>query len=60
MFGLVGWSIAVPTLVGIAAGMWLDTNYPSRVSWKLTLLFMGVGIGFANAYRWMQRESEDD
>lgn len=60
MFGLVGWSIAVPTLVGIAAGAWLDSHFPSRVSWTLTFLFLGVGIGFANAYRWMQLENEED
>lgn len=60
MFGLVGWSIAVPTLAGIGIGAWLDASFPSRVSWKLTLLFLGVGIGFANAYRWMQQESEED
>lgn len=59
MFGLVGWSIAMPTLAGIAAGAWLDAHFPSRISWKLTLLFLGVGIGFANAYRWMHQESEE-
>lgn len=60
MFGLVGWSIAVPTLVGIAIGAWIDTSFPSRISWKLTLLFVGVGMGFANAYRWMCQESENE
>lgn len=60
MFGLVGWSIAVPTLVGIAVGTWLDASFPGRISWKLTLLFLGVGMGFANAYRWMHQESEGE
>lgn len=60
MFGLVGWSIAVPTLAGIGIGAWLDANFPSPVSWKLTLLFLGVGMGFANAYRWMTQEGEKD
>lgn len=59
MFGIVGWSIAVPTLAGIAVGAWLDARFPSRISWKLTLLFLGVGIGFATAYRWMHQEGEE-
>ena len=24
MFGLDGWSVAVPTLIGIALGIWID------------------------------------
>lgn len=58
MFGLVGWSVALPSLLGIALGAWLDSNWPSRISWKLTLLFAGVVLGFANAWRWMQQENE--
>ncbi len=57
MFGLVGWSVAVPTLIGIALGTWIDRTWPGEVSWTLTLLFVGVVIGCANAWRWIQRES---
>ena len=32
MFGLVGWSIAVPTLAGIALGVWLDTRLDTRIN----------------------------
>ena len=60
MFGLVGWSIAVPALVGIAVGAWLDARYSGRVSWRLTLLLIGVAIGFWNANRWMHRETEEN
>ncbi len=56
MFGLVGWSIAVPTVLGIAFGAWIDHRWPSSVSWRLTLLFVGVVVGFCNAWRWMQSE----
>ena len=28
MMGLVGWAVAVPTLVGIAGGIWIDTHFP--------------------------------
>lgn len=60
MFGLVGWSIVVPALIGIAFGAWLDMKWPSQFSWKITFLFVGVIMGFVNAYWWMNRENEKD
>lgn len=60
MFGLVGWAVAVPTILGIAAGIWLDRNVPSRFSWTLTLLFVGVALGCLNAWYWVQRESRHE
>ena len=35
-------------------------KWPSQVSWKITFLFLGVVVGFANAFRWMYRENEED
>jgi ATP synthase protein I len=58
MMGLVGWAVAVPTLVGIAGGIWIDTHFPSRFSWTLMLLFVGVVLGCANAWYWVNRESK--
>ena len=55
MFGLIGWSVAVPTLAGIALGLWIDTTWPGRVSWTLTLLFVGVALGCLNAWMWLRR-----
>lgn len=60
MFGLVGWAVAVPTVLGIAAGIWLDRNVPSRFSWTLTLLFIGVALGCLNAWYWIKRESRGE
>jgi len=57
MFGLVGWSVAVPTLIAIAAGIWIDTTWPGPYSWTLMLLFIGVMIGCLNAWYWVKRES---
>jgi ATP synthase protein I len=58
MMGLVGWSVAVPTVVGIALGVWLDRRSadPGGVSWTLTGLVVGVAIGCVNAWVWIQRE----
>jgi len=57
MFGLVGWSVAIPTLIFIAIGLWIDATWPSRYSWTLMLLFIGIAIGCVNAWYWVQRES---
>ena len=56
MFGLIGWSIAIPALIGTAAGIWLDTHTSSRYSWTLMLLVLGVFIGALNAWFWVSKE----
>ena len=56
MFGLVGWSVAVPTLIGIALGVWIDLKWPSRYSWTLMLLIIGVILGCLNAWFWIACE----
>jgi ATP synthase protein I len=60
MFGLVGWSVAIPTVAGVALGVWLDSLFGDRVSWTLTLLFVGVVLGCVNAWWWVRRESRHD
>jgi ATP synthase protein I len=57
MFGLVGWSVAIPTLIGIVVGIWIDTAWKSTYSWTLMLLFFGVVMGCLNAWYWVKRES---
>lgn len=57
--GLVGWSIAVPTILGLAAGMWIDATWPSRFSWTLMLLIAGVIVGCLNAWYWVSQERRD-
>ncbi len=56
MFGLVGWAVAVPTLIGIALGLWLDEVAPQPFSWTLALLLAGVVLGAFNAWLWIERE----
>jgi ATP synthase protein I len=58
MMGLVGWSVAVPTLLGIVLGVWLDRHHPGSHSWVLWLLIAGLIIGCANAGYWVFREDE--
>ena len=59
MMGLVGWSVAVPTLLGAALGIWLDKRYPGIHSWTLTLLIIGLTIGCLNAWHWVAKEGRE-
>lgn len=58
MFGMVGWSVALPTLVGVAVGIWIDRTWPGRLSWTLMLLMAGLILGCFNAWFWIRREME--
>ncbi len=67
MMGLVGWSVAIPTLLGAALGIWLDKRHAGEHSWTLALLVAGLLIGCFNAWHWvtkeekaMREEQEDD
>lgn len=60
VFGIVGWSIAIPMLIGIAIGIWIDTTWVTPISWTLILMLVGVVIGCFNAWYWIQKESQDD
>jgi len=31
MMGLIGWSVAIPTLLGAALGLWLDGTIRERI-----------------------------
>lgn len=56
MSGLIGWSVTIPTLMGTALGLWVDQHYPSRFSWTLMLLLIGLIIGCLNAWHWVASE----
>ncbi|HIK30469.1 MAG TPA: AtpZ/AtpI family protein [Oscillatoriales cyanobacterium M59_W2019_021] len=58
MFGMVGWSVTVPALLCIALGVWIDTRFPSRYSWTLMLLLVGIVLGCINAWYWIKKESD--
>jgi len=55
MFGIIGWSVAIPTLIGVAIGVWIDRSWPSQFSWTLMLLIGGVMIGCLNAWYWVRK-----
>ncbi len=66
LMGLIGWSVAIPTLLGVALGMWVDKHYASSHSWTLALMIAGLALGCFNAWRWVdhqireEEENDDD
>ena len=58
MMGLVGWSVAIPTLLGAALGLWIDRHYADIHSWTLALLMAGLTLGCMNAWHWVAREDQ--
>lgn len=50
ILGVVGWSVVLPTLAGVAVGAWIDHKWPSRFSWSLTLLLIGLATGCVTAW----------
>ena len=63
MMGLIGWSVAVPTLLGATLGAWLDRHYPGGHTYTLALLTAGLCVGCFNAWHWVgkeQREMHDE
>lgn len=54
--GMVGWAVMLPTVLGLAVGIWLDARSDGTVSWTLTGLVLGVALGCLNAWYWIRRE----
>jgi ATP synthase protein I len=59
MVGLIGWTVVIPMLAGIAVGTWIDQTWPSRFSWTLMLMVGGLGLGCASAWNRIKKEQED-
>ncbi len=58
MFGIVGWSVAVPAVVLVFLGIWIDLKWPGAYSWTLMLLVIGLILGCLNAWFWVNRERQ--
>lgn len=55
-FGMIGWSIAVPTVGGAFLGLWLDRIAPQHFSWTIALILGGVVLGSLIAWAWVRKE----
>lgn len=58
VMGLIGWSVSVPTLIGVALGIWIDAKTDDSRSWTLALLVAGLTLGCLNAWHWISKENE--
>jgi ATP synthase protein I len=58
MFGLIGWAVALPTLLGVMLGVFLDKRFPGIHSWTLTFLVIGLFLGCLNAWHWVAQEEK--
>ncbi|BEH13127.1 hypothetical protein Q666_16710 [Marinobacter sp. ES-1] len=58
-FGIIGWSIAVPTVGGAFLGLWLNKVAPQNFSWPIALILGGVVVGGIIAWSWIEKEGPD-
>ncbi len=58
-FGMIGWSVAVPTLGGAFLGLWLDRATPQDFSWTIALILGGITVGAMLAWSWIGKEGRD-
>jgi len=56
MIGVLGWTIVLPTLLGLFAGRWLDRQFHMGIFWTLALLVVGLTAGCMLAWRRMHNE----
>ena len=56
MIGVLGWTIVLPTLLGLFAGRWLDRTFHMGIFWTLGLLVAGLAAGCVLAWKRMHNE----
>lgn len=59
-FGMIGWSIVVPTVGGAFLGRWIDHAYPQTFSWTIALILGGVVIGAFIVTGWIKKEENGE
>ena len=55
VFGVIGWSVAMPTVAGAFLGMWLNRVAPQSFSWPIALILGGVVVGAMVAWSWIDK-----
>jgi len=59
VFGVIGWSVAVPTVLFVLIGFWLDERYSGERSYTLALLLAGLTLGIFNAWYWVDKKRKE-
>jgi ATP synthase protein I len=55
--GILGWTIVLPTLLGLVLGHSLDRHFASGVFFSAPLLMIGAAVGLWSAWKWMHHQS---
>lgn len=55
-FGVIGWSVTLPTVAGAFLGLWLNRVAPQTFSWPLALMLAGLALGLIMAFRWLEQQ----
>lgn len=58
VFGVIGWSVAIPTVAGAFLGMWLNRVAPQSFSWPIALILGGVVVGGMVAWSWIDKNQD--
>lgn len=58
-FGMIGWSVATPTVIGALVGLWLNKHFPGDLSWPVALILGGIAVGCFIAWSWVVREERN-
>lgn len=56
MIGVLGWTVVVPTLLGLWVGRFLDRALDTGIQFSAALLVAGAAFGLWSAWRWMNRQ----
>jgi ATP synthase protein I len=55
LIGVIGWTVVLPTLLGVYGGRALDRRFGTGVFWTLALLVAGVTLGCVLAWQRLNR-----
>ena len=58
VFGVIGWSVAIPTVGGAFLGVWLNKVAPQDFSWPIALILGGVVVGAMVAWSWIDKNRD--
>jgi ATP synthase protein I len=53
--GVLGWTIVVPTLLGVFLGRWIDRTFGTGIFWTGPLMMLGLAAGCWTAWQWMHK-----
>lgn len=55
-FGIIGFIVIIPALIGAILGLFLDAAAPASFSWTVLLIVLGTACGFYISWAWIIKE----